>query len=113
MIITVPPKEANLLSVEFLRIMVNLNRLSTEKQAQIIGCLVEGNSIRATVRMTGAARNTITKLLADLGEACAESQDGVFQDLPCRVVEADEIWHCRPHLDAGRDRGAAGLSHGP
>ena len=75
-----------------LRIMVNMNRLSTEKRAQIIGCLVEGNSIRATVRMTGAAKNTITKLLADLGEACAEYQDGVFQHLPCTVVEADEIW---------------------
>jgi hypothetical protein len=72
--------------------MVNMNRLSTEKRAQIIGCLVEGNSIRATVRMTGAAKNTITKLLADLGEACAEYQDGEFQNLPCTVIEADEIW---------------------
>lgn len=72
--------------------MVSMNRLSTEKRAQIIGCLVEGNSIRATVRMTGAAKNTITKLLVDLGEACAEYQDGVFQDLPCTAIEADEIW---------------------
>jgi len=72
--------------------MVSMNRLSTEKRAQIIGCLVEGNSIRATVRMTGAAKNTITKLLADLGEACAEFQDGELVDLPCKVVEADEIW---------------------
>jgi len=69
-----------------------MNRLSTEKRAQIIGCLVEGNSIRATVRMTGAAKNTITKLLVDLGEACAEYQDGVLVDLPCKVIEADEIW---------------------
>jgi IS1 family transposase len=69
-----------------------MNRLSTEKRVRIIGCLVEGNSIRATVRMTGAAKNTITKLLVDLGEACAEYQDGVFQNLPCKVVEADEIW---------------------
>jgi IS1 family transposase len=72
--------------------LVSLNRLTTEKRAQVIGCLVEGNSIRATVRMTGGAKNTITKLLADLGEACADYQDGVFQDLPCKVVEADEIW---------------------
>lgn len=69
-----------------------MNRLTTEKRAQIIGCLVEGNSIRATVRMTGAAKNTITKLLADLGEACTEFQDGALVDLPCKVVEADEIW---------------------
>ena len=72
--------------------MVSMNRLSTEKRAQIIGCLVEGNSIRATVRMTGAAKNTIVKLLADLGEACAEYQDGVLQSLPCKVLEVDEIW---------------------
>jgi IS1 family transposase len=72
--------------------MVIMNRLSTEKRAQIIGCLVEGNSIRATVRMTGAAKNTIVKLLADLGEACAEYQDGALQELPCKVLEVDEIW---------------------
>jgi IS1 family transposase len=72
--------------------MVSMNRLSTEKRARIIGSLVEGNSIRDTVRMTGAAKNTITKLLADLGEACAEYQDGVLVDLPCKVVEVDEIW---------------------
>jgi IS1 family transposase len=69
-----------------------MNRLTTAQRARIVGCLVEGNSIRATVRMTGAAKNTITKLLADLGEACADYQDGVFQNLPCKVVEADEIW---------------------
>jgi IS1 family transposase len=72
--------------------MVSMNRLSTEKRAQVIGCLVEGNSIRATVRMTGAAKNTITKLLADLGDACAAYQNQVLRDLPCKVVEADEIW---------------------
>ena len=72
--------------------MVSMNRLSTEKRAQILACLVEGNSIRATVRMTGAAKNTITKLLADVGEACAEYQDRVMRGLPCKVVEADEIW---------------------
>lgn len=69
-----------------------MNRLSTEKRAQIIGCLVEGNSIRATVRMTGAAKNTITKLLIDLGEACAGYQDRVLRDLPCTTIQVDEIW---------------------
>lgn len=72
--------------------MVSMNRLSTEKRAQIIGCLVEGSSIRATTRMTGAAKNTITKLLVDLGEACAEYQDQTLVDLPCKAIECDEIW---------------------
>jgi hypothetical protein len=67
-----------------------MNRLSTKKRAQIIGALVEG--IRATVRMTGAAKSTITKLLVDLGEACTVYQDQALRDLPCKVVEADEIW---------------------
>ncbi len=49
-------------------------------------------SIRATVRVTGAAKNTIVKLLADLGEACADYMDGEFQNLDTRRVEADEIW---------------------
>ena len=44
-----------------------VNRLSTERRAQVVGCLVEGNSIRATARLTGAAKNTVTKLLLDLG----------------------------------------------
>ncbi|MFL5886318.1 MAG: IS1 family transposase [Thermoleophilaceae bacterium] len=69
-----------------------MNRLTTEKRAQIIGALVEGNSIRATCRMTGAAKNTVTKLLVDLGEACEKYQDRVMRDLPCGVVEVDEIW---------------------
>jgi IS1 family transposase len=69
-----------------------MNRLTVEKRAQIIGCLVEGNSIRATTRITGAAKNTVTKLLVDLGQACAAYQDQVLRDLPCKTIEADEIW---------------------
>ena len=72
--------------------MVNMNRLSTEKRAQVIGCLVEGMSIRATVRVTGAAKNTVTKLLVDLGKACSEYQDRILRDLSCKRIECDEIW---------------------
>src|SRR5271167_565103 len=73
-------------------IMVSMNRLTTEKRAQIIGCLVEGNSIRATVRMTGAAKNTVTKLLVDLGKVCADYQDETLRDLPCTAIQCDEMW---------------------
>ena len=72
--------------------MVSMNRLTTERRAQIIGALVEGNSIRATVRMTGAAKNTVTKLLVDLGEACERYQDQVMRGLSCKTVQVDEIW---------------------
>ena len=73
--------------------MVSMNRLTTEERARIIGCLVEGNSIRATVRMTGAAKNTITKLLVDLGAVCADYQNEALRGLDCRFVECDEIWN--------------------
>jgi IS1 family transposase len=69
-----------------------VNRLSTDQRAQIVSCLCEGMSIRATVRVTGAAKNTITKLLVELGRACAEYQDAVLVDLPCKRIECDEIW---------------------
>src|SRR6202044_209138 len=73
-------------------IMFSMNRLSTEKRAQILGMLVEGNSLRATSRMAGCSINTVSKLLLDVGEACAEYQGRVLTDLPCRTIECDEIW---------------------
>jgi IS1 family transposase len=62
------------------------------QRAQVVGCLVEGMSIRATVRVTGAAKNTIVKLLSDLGAACIEYQDVALTDLPCTRIECNEIW---------------------
>lgn len=69
-----------------------MNRLSTDKRAEVIRALVEGNSIRATVRMTGVAKNTVTKLLVDVGQACSAYQDITMRDLPCQRLQCDEIW---------------------
>jgi IS1 family transposase len=69
-----------------------MNRKSTEQRAAIIRCLVEGNSIRSTSRMTGAAQNTIMKLLVDLGGACSLYMDGDLRNLSTTRVECDEIW---------------------
>ncbi|WP_066917041.1 transposase [Mycobacterium interjectum] len=69
-----------------------VNRLSTDQRAQIVSCLCEGMSIRATVRLTGAAKNTVTKLLVELGAACAEYQSAALFDLPCTNIQCDEIW---------------------
>ena len=62
-------------------IMVSMNKLSAEKRAQVVGCLVEGMSIRATVRATGVAKNTITKLLVDLGDACSYAANALLVDI--------------------------------
>jgi len=69
-----------------------MNRLAPDRRAQIVSCLVEGMSIRATVRVAGAAKNTVTKLLADLGTACAEYLDGAMTGLDSQRIECDEIW---------------------
>ena len=69
-----------------------MNRLKPEKQKQIIACLVEGNSIRSTSRITGAAKGTVIKLLADIGKVCSEYQDKVLRDLECKKIQCDEIW---------------------
>jgi IS1 family transposase len=69
-----------------------MNQLSSAKRAQVIRCLVEGMSIRATVRMTGAAKNTVVKLLRDLGDACTAYCDAYLRELVCLKVQCDEIW---------------------
>ena len=69
-----------------------MNQMSTKRRAQVVRSLVEGNSIRSTVRMTGAAKNTVTKLLVDLGEACLDYQDRTLVGLTCRRIQCDEIW---------------------
>jgi IS1 family transposase len=72
--------------------MVSMNRLDTKRRAQVVAALCEGVSIRATVRMTGVAKNTVTKLLLDLGAACERYQDEKLRKLTCRRVQCDEIW---------------------
>ena len=69
-----------------------MNRLSREKRGQILGMMVEGMSIRAITRLTGASKNTVAKLLVDAGQACREYQDRTLRDLPCKRLQCDEIW---------------------
>src|ERR1700687_3073374 len=72
--------------------MVNMNRLDMETRCRVIAALVEGNSIRATVRMTGVAKNTIVKLLAEIGEKGWQYQDEHLRNLTCERIQCDEIW---------------------
>jgi len=72
--------------------MVNINRLTPAKRRAVVAALVEGNSIRATVRITGVAKNTVAKLLVDLGAACAKYQDETLRNLSSKRLQCDEIW---------------------
>jgi IS1 family transposase len=70
-----------------------MNKLDITKRAQIINCLVEGNSLRSTSRLTGCSINTVTKLMVDVGKACVEYQDKAFRNLTCKRIQCDEIWN--------------------
>ena len=71
---------------------MSMNRLSKDRRARVVAALVEGNSIRSTVRMTGVAKGTVLKLLADLRTACANYHDQLVRDLHCKQIQCDEIW---------------------
>ncbi len=85
-----------------------MNRLPLSKRVQILGMLVEGNSLRATSRFADVSINTVTKLLVDLGAACAEYHYENVRNVRVRRLQADEIWsfvrakqkHVRPERRA-------------
>lgn len=72
--------------------MFIMNSLSNDERIRVVAALVEGNSIRSTSRMTGVARNTVTKLLVDLGQACMEYHDKHVRKMRVRRLQYDEIW---------------------
>jgi len=69
-----------------------MNRLDAVTRAHVVAALVEGNSIRSTCRMTGAAKATVMRLLEQAGEACLTFQDATLRNLPCQRLQCDEIW---------------------
>ncbi len=89
-----------------------MNRLSLARRTQIINCLVEGNSIRSTERMTETHRDTVCRLLVEVGEGCAKIMNERMRDLSCRRVQVDEIWSYvgkkQMHLKPGEDRSRLG-----
>ena len=91
--------------------MVIMNKLDTKRRALILRTLVEGNSMRSTVRITGAAKNTVSKLLQDAGRVCAQFQRSALRNLPCKRVQVDEIWsfcYAKEKSVPAEDRGKLG-----
>jgi IS1 family transposase len=69
-----------------------MNKLTTEERARILHLLCEGQSIRAITRLTGASKNTVTKLLIDAGKACAAYHDAKVRNVQAKRIQVDEIW---------------------
>jgi IS1 family transposase len=68
------------------------NELKTEKKAQVVSLLCEGNSIRGIERMTGVNRNTIMSLGLRMGDGCQKIMDEKLRNLPCKQIQVDEVW---------------------
>ena len=69
-----------------------MNRLDAKTRAAVLNCLIEGCSIRSTVRMTGVSKKAVSRLLVEAGTVAAEYQDRVMRNLTCRRVQVDELW---------------------
>ena len=89
-----------------------MNRLSLARRTQIIGALVEGNSIRSVERMTETHRDTIMRLMVEVGTGCAKLQDETMRNLTCERIQVDEIWSFvgkkQRHMTAADDRAKIG-----
>ena len=85
-----------------------MNRLSLAARAQVINCLVEGNSIRSTERMCDVHRDAICRLLVEVGEGCQRIMDEKMRGLTCQRIQVDEIWSFvgkkQARLQPGDDR---------
>ena len=88
-----------------------MNKLSLQERAQILGMLVEGNSLRATSRMANVAYNTVLKFVVDIGCACASYHHAQVQSLPCKRIQCDEIWSF-VYAKAKNAEGAKGIVDG-
>jgi IS1 family transposase len=78
--------------------MTGMNKLPSAKRAEILGMMVEGVSLRAISRLTGASKNTLAKLVEDAGEAFSDYQDRTLRNLTCKRLQVDEVWcfvHCK------------------
>src|SRR6202142_3473488 len=68
------------------------NVISTAKKVAVISALVEGCSVRSTVRLTGVSKGAVLRLLASVGKAWQEYQDATIRNVPAKPVQVDEIW---------------------
>ena len=69
-----------------------MNKLPSEKRAQVLQMMAEGIALRAITRLTGISRTTLQKLLEDAGQAFSDYQDRMLVNLPCKRIQVDEAW---------------------
>lgn len=73
-------------------LLFSMKILKAEQRVKVLSALVEGVGINATCRMTGVAKNTVLKLLRDIGPVCSAYHDARVRNLTSKRVECDEVW---------------------
>src|SRR5439155_26188019 len=69
-----------------------MNRLDNETRIRVLSAIVEGVGINAACRITGVAKNTVLKLLRDIGQACLKYHNEHVRNVKAKKVQCDEIW---------------------
>jgi IS1 family transposase len=81
-----------------------MNKLTLARRAAVVRGLIDGASIRAVSRMTNTDKDTVSRILVEVGEFCAIYQDHALKNLPCVRIEADEIWSFVGAKEANKTR---------
>lgn len=68
------------------------NILPKEKKLMILRLLVEGNSIRSVVRVTGIHKKTVTRVMVDVGQQCDKFMAANLRNIKSDHWELDEQW---------------------
>ena len=71
---------------------MRMNKLPLAKRVQILSMLCEGSSMRSISRVADVSINTVSKLLAEAGEACLAIHNEEVRNVPAKRVQCDEIW---------------------
>jgi len=67
-------------------------RIDEAKAVQVLEMLMEGVSIRSTVRITHVAKGTVLNLLELIGERALRYWGQCMTNLPVENLQADEVW---------------------
>lgn len=83
-----------------------MNKLSEKNRTLILNLLIEGNSLRTTARIAGVSRNTVEKVLHDVGLACLDYQNKHLRNLSCKRIQCDQIWSfaCSTNRNISEDK---------
>jgi IS1 family transposase len=84
-----------------------MHKLPSEKRAQILNLLCEGNSVRAITRLLDVSKNTVITLMVDAGKACALYHDEYVRNLKSKKIQCDEVWS----FVAAKQKNVAGMKN--